>query len=164
MGVYKVLLSFTKGRGKKMAEKIIVSESTRRYWDAVFDLIDAAGKYAGAVKLRNNLEDRDTVCAVEHVLNDNRYYNGDIGKLDDTISKYERLFYAKVNKLNTICKERDLMTITRPDRLLGLLLSNRRRRSYRQRAKTKRKNNIICPLQVFEIAIREKEKKRDSKK
>ena len=131
-----------------MAENLKISKSTEKYWDAVKDLIDAAGDYAWAVKLKANLLDGDTASAVQPVLDE--YHGGSMASLDEAIFKRQELFYAKVNKVNILCLEHEVMTITKPDRLLHLLLREKRRKSYRGKMATKRKKNIICPLQDFE--------------
>lgn len=131
-----------------MTENIRISESTKKYWSAVFDVIYAAGDYASALKLYANLMDSTTAWRVMPVLED--YYEGRISNLKDAISYRKELFYAKVNKLNILCMQHNLRTITKPEILLNLLLDPKRRRSYKDKALRRSNKDIVCPLQDFE--------------
>ena len=131
-----------------MAENVKVTEACKRYWAAVFDVLDAAGDYAQAVKLYANLIDDTTRWRVEPVFEE--YYEGKITKLRDAITYRENQFFAKVNKLNILCKENALMTVTKPKALLDLLLNPNRRRSYRDKATRRLKRGKICAMQDFE--------------
>jgi hypothetical protein len=131
-----------------MAENIKVTEECKRYWAYILAVIDAAGDYSSVVKLYANLEDVTTAQAVQPVFVE--YYDGKMSKLREAIVYRENQFYVKVNKLNILCKEHGLVQITKPKKLLELLLSSKRRKSYREKAKRRLKKGIICPLQDFE--------------
>lgn len=131
-----------------MAENIKVTEECKRYWAFVLAVIDAAGDYSSVVKLYANLEDVTTAQVVQPVFVE--YYEGKMSKLQEAIAYRENQFYVKVNKLNILCKEHGLVQITKPKKLLELLLNSKRRRSYREKAKRRLKKGIICPLQDFE--------------
>ena len=119
------------------------------YWDAAKAVIDAAGDYAAIIKLRANYLDSSTRNSVEHVVE--KYYgNGGNGRLEKAIESCYYDFFAKVEKLNILCRQYNVMQITKPDKLLNLLLDPRRRRSYRGKMERKRRKGEICPLQVFE--------------
>lgn len=131
-----------------MAEDIKVTEECKRYWAFVLAVIDAAGDYSSVVKLYANLEDVTTAQVVQPVFVE--YYEGKMSKLQEAIAYRENQFYVKVNKLNILCKGHGLVQITKPKKLLELLLSSKRRKSYREKAKRRLKKGIICPLQDFE--------------
>ncbi|MBQ3452921.1 hypothetical protein IJU85_00190 [Candidatus Saccharibacteria bacterium] len=131
-----------------MAENIKISASTAKYWSTVLDLIDVAGDYAAAIKLHANLSDITTEWKVRHVLNE--YYSGKISNLEDAIRCHRSLFHAKVEKLNILCRQNNVMPIRYEDRLLNMLLDGKKRTSYREKAQRRLKKNIICPLQDFE--------------
>ena len=131
-----------------MAENIKVTEACKKYWTAVFEVLDAAGDYSAAVKLYANLMDQTTAWKVQPIFED--YYEGKISNLRDAISYRESQFYAKVNKLNILCKQHNIMAISKPKRLLDLLLDPNRRRSYREKATRRLKKGKICPMQDFE--------------
>lgn len=131
-----------------MAENIKITESCKKYWTIVFEMLDAAGDYSAVVKLYANLMDQTTAWKVQPVLEE--YYEGKISNLENTITCRENQFYAKVNKLNILCKQHGIMTITKPDRLLELLLDPSRRKSYREKATRRLRRGKICPVQDFE--------------
>ena len=131
-----------------MAEQIKVTESCKKYWAAVLEVLDAAGDYSQAIKLYANLMDDTTRWKVEPIFEE--YYEGKISKLRDAIQYRENQFMAKVNKLNLLCKEQGLMTVTKPKKLLDLLLSPNRRNSYRGKATRRLKKGVICAIQDFE--------------
>ena len=133
-----------------MAENknIKISDTTVKYWTAIFELIDAAGDYSSAAKLYANLMDQTTAWQVQSILDE--YYDGKISNLRDRISYCEEQFYAKVNKVNIQCMQNGVMPIKKKKKLLELLLSVNRRRSYRDKATRRLNKNVICPLQNFE--------------
>ena len=132
-----------------MTEDINVSGPCKKYWATVFEMLKAAGDYSSAVKLYANLIDADTAWKAQSVL-DEGYYQGEISYLRDAITSREDQFFAKVNKLNILCKQHNIMVITKPEKLLELLLDPSRRRSYREKAKRRLKKGEICPIQSFE--------------
>lgn len=131
-----------------MAENIKISALTTKYWTTVLDLIDVAGDYSAAIKLHANLMDMTTEWKVRHVLNE--YYSGKISNLEDAIRCHRNLFHAKVEKLNILCRQNNIMQIKYEDRLLNLLLDSKKRTSYREKAQRRLKRNVVCPLQDFE--------------
>lgn len=131
-----------------MAENIKVTEQCKQYWTTVYELLDVAGDYSSAIKLYANLMDSDTAWKVEPILDE--YYDGKITTLRRTIEEREEKYYAKVEKLNILCKQHGIMTITKPQTLLELLLSSNRRRSYRDKATRRLNNGVIVPIQSFE--------------
>ena len=131
-----------------MAENVNVTQECKRYWAFVLAVIDAAGDYSSATKLYVNLMDCETAWKVEPIFEE--YYDGKITKLREAIAYRENQFYVKVQKLNILCKENGLRQITKPDKLLELLMSPNRRRSYRDKATRRLKKGTICAIQDFE--------------
>ena len=132
-----------------MAENINVTGTCKEYWATVFEMLKAAGDYSSAVKLYANYIDKDTAWKAQSVL-DKGYYQGEIAYLRGAITSREEQFFAKVNKLNILCRQHNITTITKPEKLLDLLLDTRRRKSYRGKARTRLKRGEICPIQSFE--------------
>lgn len=132
----------------KEKKAIVISKSCKDYWHAVKAVIDAAGDYAAAIKLRANLLDDSTYHKVEGVLKGS--FAGEMSKLEDSIWHREKNFYAKVEKLNILCRQNSVHVITKPQTLLNLLLDSKKRESYRGKMQRKLQKNLICPLQDFE--------------
>lgn len=133
-----------------MAEQINVSENTcEEYWSSVKEVIDTAGSYAWAVKLKENLENPDTAWKVESVFRKN--FDSDMARLDDAIRRRRGDFYKKVAELNVSCRQNGLRTVKKPDTLLDdYLIFPSKRTSYKGKMDRKKKKGIICPLQDFE--------------
>ena len=127
-----------------------LQKSVNEYWSAARKVINAAGSYWAAVKLKENLLDPTTTRKVQHVLD--KSFGGSMTKLDDAISTSLRTYNAKVRKLNFLCRQYDLYTIDKPSALLKLLISDKKRDSFRGKIKTKVKNGEICALQAFEMS------------
>ena len=134
--------------GVKMAENIKISESTKQYWAVIFEVIDAAGDYAAALKLYSNLMNEATAKKVRHVLD--RYYEGRMTNLKKTIVQRMDVFYVNIDRLNALCRRENIRVVTRPDILLEFLMDAKRRRSYRAKAARRLSKDVICPLQDFE--------------
>ena len=129
-------------------EHIEISNSCKEYWYAVSEVIDAAGSYAAAIKLRANLLDPNTAWKVKHVLEDS--FCNSMANLNKAIAYREDTFYGKVEKLNILCRLNCINTIQKPRVLLDLLISEKRRRSYRDKLSRRLEKGIICPMQDFE--------------
>ena len=134
----------------KKSTDVIVSKRTEMYWQAVKDVIDAAGEYAYATKLKDNLLDEDTRFKVQGVFEDSPVYQGDMDKLERAILDKEKKYCDKVAWLNLLCGQYGLMKVTKPEKLLkGYLLDKNLRRSFKSKAKRWRKKNEIRCLQEF---------------
>ena len=125
-----------------------ISAKTKLYWRAALEVIDAAGDYAAVRKLRANWLDKDTAWKVDGVVNE--YYQGSLLVLDEAIGARKQTFYGKVEKFNILCAQYETLPIIRPDKLLDLLLDEKRRKSFRGKIERRRDKDIICPLQEFE--------------
>ncbi|MBR2725219.1 hypothetical protein IKE97_01055 [Candidatus Saccharibacteria bacterium] len=133
---------------KQSKQKSFSDEFIGLYWTAVLAIVDAAGKYAAAIKLRANYLDPST----EHMVKDvvDRYYNGRLQNINDEIDLRQKSFDAKVEKFNILCSQAGMTSVTKPARLLNLLLDEKRRVSYRGKARRRMKSGKICRLQDFE--------------
>ena len=129
-----------------------ISENTRKYWAVAQAMIDTAGDYAAAIKLRANLLDEATAHKVRPVLT--RHFGGSMRNLDDAIRCRQVKYYAKVEKFNIQARANGVYTVRKPDALLNLLLSEKKRRSYRDKIKRRLQKDQICSLQEFELKAR----------
>lgn len=141
-----------KGETSKKQSKKLEKPYTKRfvedYWSAALLVIDAAGKYASAIKLKNNLIDPSTQHEVEDVFE--KYYSGRMRALDDRIECSKSVFDARVNKFNLYCLQANMRVVKYPDRLLNILLNKEKRVSYKGKIKRRLEKGVICPLQDFE--------------
>jgi len=137
----------------KSKEPIVISFYTNEFYDKILELVKAAGAYASAVKLHENLEDEATAWKVQGVLT--RYYEGDMGILRDTIHFRRRECGKIIRELNTLNRNNGIREIIKPDSLINLLLDEIRRRKYVQLANKHRKKDEIVDLRVIESEFRD---------
>lgn len=130
-----------------MPTTTVPSKAAKEYYAAAKAVIDAAGDYAAAIKLKNNLLDRSTAWKVEDVFDE---HFGSMKNLNDAIKCRKDFFEAKVEKFNVLARQNGVYQVTKPDALLNILLSERKRSSYKGKIKTRLKNDKIEPLQSFE--------------
>lgn len=126
-----------------------ISNTTKKYWKAAREVVDAAGDYAAAVKLRANLLDKTTAWKVKHVLKN--HYGGSMANLEDAISCRLNVYYAKVDKLNIQCRQLNLHTVTKPDAFLNILMAENKRQSFRGKIERRLNKDLVCSLQSFEM-------------
>lgn len=123
------------------------SRNTVQYWSRVKEVIDAAGDYSWAIKLEANLLDPSTRFKVEQVFQ--KYFHSSMKELKDSIAVRHKQFFGKVVKLNIVCRQNNLTEITKPERLLNLLLDDGTRESFKGKLETKVKKDQVCSLQEF---------------
>ncbi len=136
------------GNGKSGLKRPFTKKFVEEYWSAALLIVDAAGQYAAAVKLKNNIMDPSTRHKVEGVFDN--YYHGRMSVLDDRIESARCLFDVRVKKFNLYCLQANETTITMPDRLLNILLNERRRESYKGKIRRRMQKGVVCRLQDFE--------------
>lgn len=123
-----------------------------QYYDHVRGLISDAGRYAHAFKLRENLNDSATRFKVEHVLQ--RYYDGDMRKLNDEIHFRRRQCLKAMSEINRLLERSNMIQVRDKDALADLLLDEGRRAEWKKLINKYQKNNQIIPLQYIELEYR----------
>ena len=131
------------------------SKDVKNYWEQVQQLLDVAGKYSNAVKLRENLKDESTAWKVEAVFN--RYYGGSSLALDQKIKSSKTFFFKLIPAFNVICRLKKLPEIKRPETLFNLLTTSPKRlKYYRRQTKRFLDRKEIVALQTIETEYRRK--------
>ena len=137
----------------KSKAPVVVDFETQEYWDKAQEIVQKAGVYASAEKLRRNLEDEATRWKVEEVLE--RYYENDEGFLKDAIRFKRREICQAIRDFNILASQNGCHEVTKPDSLIALLMDEERRRKYKAFCEKHRKKNEIIDLQQIEMEFRE---------
>ena len=137
-----------------MAESKVteIDFSVLQFYDAVWALLSDAGQYAQCVKLKDNLLDPDTRHKVVHVFE--RYYDGDMGRLNDQIYKRQKQCAKRIYEINRLCRREGLMEVKDVDALIDLLLNSDRREAWKKLIRKHEKANRIIALQTIELLYR----------
>lgn len=134
--------------------EVIISPMTETYWTEAETLFKAVGSLAGALKLKKNLEDPSNAWKVQHVFEE--YYKSDMRFLTDVINFRYDICKGKIERLNLACKYVGLSGIKNPEKLIDLLLYNKRLAFYRKEMKRHLKLNEVVTLQEIEKDFRDK--------
>ena len=137
----------------KSKAPVVVDFETQEYWDKAQEIVQKAGVYASAEKLRRNLEDEATRWKVVEVLE--RYYENDEGFLADSIRFKRREIRQAIRDFNVLASQNGRHEITKPDALIALLMNEERRRKYKAFIEKHRKKNKMVDLQQIEMEFRE---------
>lgn len=122
------------------------------FYDRVEELLSYAGRYASGFKLRENLKDETTRHKVECAFE--RYYDGDMRKLDDSIHFRRCQCFGAIDKISRFCASYGIHQVKDKEILTDLLLDEYRRKGWRKLVKRHKYANQIVSLQVIELEYR----------
>ena len=128
------------------------SWATTKFYEEVEKLLRASGKYVNAVNLECNLSDPQEAFKVRHVLN--KYYEGDMNKLNSYIRRRRQELLDIIDEINQRCLTAGVMTVRKPQKLIELLKSSKRRNAWRKYMRRHLRQDEIVSLQDLEREYR----------